>query len=153
MPVFLLDHLLLHAKTLIRLPTDSIKDKGLSTNVGDEGGFAPNLNSSSDVLETIINSEYWDIVSKSGPNAFSDWAKNPYLPHSHEVWWKHNMDRVDLEYTILVPNYVHSKTEDPKNEDRFLGAILGVKDAQAQLLSTKNQTEEITPKDAEKANN
>ena len=40
-----------------------------------------------------------------------------------------------------------------KNEDRFLGAILGVKDAQAQLLSTKNQTEEITPKDAEKANN
>ncbi len=70
-------------------------------------------------LKTIINSEYWDIVSKSGPNAFSDWAKNPYLPHSHEVWWKHNMDRVDLEYTILVPNYVHSKTEDPKNEDRF----------------------------------
>ena len=40
-----------------------------------------------------------------------------------------------------------------KNEDRFLGAILGVKDAQAQLLSTKNQTKEITPKDAEKANN
>ena len=40
-----------------------------------------------------------------------------------------------------------------KNEDRFLGAILGVKDAQAQLLSTKSQTEEITPKDAEKANN
>ena len=39
-----------------------------------------------------------------------------------------------------------------KNEDRFLGAILGVKDAQAQLLSTKSQTEEITPKDAEKAN-
>ena len=40
-----------------------------------------------------------------------------------------------------------------KNEDRYQGAILGVKDAQAQLLSTKNQTEEITPKDAEKANN
>ena len=39
-----------------------------------------------------------------------------------------------------------------KNEDRFLGAILGVKDEQAQLLSTKSQTEEITPKDAEKAN-
>mgnify|MGYP003155278398 FL=1 len=40
-----------------------------------------------------------------------------------------------------------------KNEDRFLGAMLGVKDAQAQLLSTKSQTEEITPKDAEKAKN
>ena len=35
-----------------------------------------------------------------------------------------------------------------KNEDRFLGAILGVKDAQAQLLSTKNQEQEIKPSDA-----
>jgi hypothetical protein len=38
-----------------------------------------------------------------------------------------------------------------KNEDRFLGAILGVKDAQAQLLSTKNQEEEIKPSDVKKA--
>ena len=38
-----------------------LKDKGLSTNVGDEGGFAPNLTSSLDVLETIINS-----VEKAG---------------------------------------------------------------------------------------
>ena len=38
-----------------------------------------------------------------------------------------------------------------KNEDRFLGAILGVKDAQAQLLSTKNQKEEIKPSDVKKA--
>ena len=37
-----------------------------------------------------------------------------------------------------------------KNEDRFLGAILGVKDAQAQLLSTKNQEEEIKPSDVKK---
>ena len=32
-----------------------------------------------------------------------------------------------------------------KNEDRIQGAILGVKDAQAQLLSTKNQEEELKP--------
>ena len=38
-----------------------------------------------------------------------------------------------------------------KNEDRFLGAILGVKDAQAQLLSTKNQEQEIKPSDAKQA--
>jgi len=37
-----------------------------------------------------------------------------------------------------------------KNEDRFLGAILGVKDAQAQLLSTKNEEVEIKPSDIEK---
>ena len=35
-----------------------------------------------------------------------------------------------------------------KNEDRYQGAIIGVKDAQAQLLSTENQKEEIKPSDA-----
>ena len=35
-----------------------------------------------------------------------------------------------------------------KNEDRYQGAIIGVKDAQAQLLSTKAQEEEIKPSDA-----
>lgn len=38
-----------------------------------------------------------------------------------------------------------------KNEDRIQGAILGVKDAQAQLLSTKNQEEELKPSDAKEA--
>jgi enolase len=31
-----------------------LKERGLATNVGDEGGFAPNLNSSEDVLKIII---------------------------------------------------------------------------------------------------
>ena len=35
-----------------------------------------------------------------------------------------------------------------KNEDRYQGAIIGVKDAQAQLLSTKAQEEELKPSDA-----
>lgn len=38
-----------------------------------------------------------------------------------------------------------------KNEDRYQGAIIGVKDAQAQLLSTKNQEQEIKPSDAKKS--
>jgi enolase len=33
-----------------------LKSKGLNTNVGDEGGFAPNINSSRDVIELIIDS-------------------------------------------------------------------------------------------------
>jgi len=70
-------------------------------------------------LERIIDSEYWNIIEEKGPNSFDDWAKNPYLPHSHEVWWKHNMDRVDLEYTVLVSDYIHSKADDPKNKNRF----------------------------------
>ena len=39
-----------------------------------------------------------------------------------------------------------------KNEDRYQGAIFGVKDAQAQLLSTKAQEEELKPSDAKKVN-
>tara|TARA_A100001011_G_scaffold78844_1_gene81468 strand:- start:2475 stop:3752 length:1278 start_codon:yes stop_codon:yes gene_type:complete len=31
-----------------------LKSKSLNTNVGDEGGFAPNINSSSEVIETIL---------------------------------------------------------------------------------------------------
>ena len=38
-----------------------------------------------------------------------------------------------------------------KNEDRYQGAILGVKDAQAQLLYTKNKEAEIKPSDAKQA--
>ena len=37
-----------------------------------------------------------------------------------------------------------------KNEDRYQGAIIGVKDAQAQLLSTENQKEEIKPSDSKR---
>ena len=37
-----------------------------------------------------------------------------------------------------------------KNEARYQGAIIGVKDAQAQLLSTENQKEEIKPSDAKR---
>ncbi len=33
-----------------------LKQKGLNTNVGDEGGFAPNINSSNEVIEIIIQS-------------------------------------------------------------------------------------------------
>ena len=40
-----------------------------------------------------------------------------------------------------------------KNEDRYQGAIIGVKDAQAQLLSTKGQEKELKPSDAKKTKN
>ena len=38
-----------------------LKDRGLATNVGDEGGFAPNLNSSEEVLKIIV-----EAVEKAG---------------------------------------------------------------------------------------
>ena len=38
-----------------------------------------------------------------------------------------------------------------QNEHRYQGAIIGVKDAQAQSLSTKAQEEELKPSDAQKS--
>ena len=40
---------------------DVLQERGLATSVGDEGGFAPNLESSEDVLETIV-----EAITKAG---------------------------------------------------------------------------------------
>src|SRR3979411_2764536 len=44
-----------------------LKDRGLSTAVGDEGGFAPNLNSAEDALETIAKA-----IERARSNSGSD---------------------------------------------------------------------------------
>ena len=44
-----------------------LKEKGLNTNVGDEGGFTPNINSSKDILELII-----EAINISGFNTTKD---------------------------------------------------------------------------------
>jgi hypothetical protein len=76
-------------------------------------------------LETanrVKNSEYWKIIERN-PDYFSsiDWAKNPKIPHSHEVWWKHNEDTEFIEYDILIPkdNNANATINDPKDKSRF----------------------------------
>ncbi len=44
-----------------------LKDKGMSTNVGDEGGFAPNLNSNEEAIEVVI-----EAIEKAGYKAGDD---------------------------------------------------------------------------------
>tara|TARA_B100001057_G_scaffold386643_1_gene393626 strand:- start:3291 stop:4580 length:1290 start_codon:yes stop_codon:yes gene_type:complete len=46
-----------------------LKSRGLNTNVGDEGGFAPNINSSSEVIETILKA-IEDSGFKAGKDIF-----------------------------------------------------------------------------------
>ena len=46
-----------------------LKSKNLNTNVGDEGGFAPNINSSSEVIETILKA-IEDTGFKSGKDIY-----------------------------------------------------------------------------------
>ena len=75
----------------------------------------------------VLSSEYWkevieiskDEVDKiDWTNPLLDWAKNPYLPHSYEVWWKHNEDIEELQYTMLVPKKSNSIANDPKDTSR-----------------------------------
>jgi enolase len=65
-----------------------LKDRGLSTNVGDEGGFAPQLKSADDALESIIKAiekagykpgEQIFIALDPASSEFFDKAKNAYV--------------------------------------------------------------------------
>jgi len=69
-----------------------LKERGLATNVGDEGGFAPNLNSSEDVLKIIIeavekaNYTMEDQVSIALDAAASEFYKDgSYLIENQEL--------------------------------------------------------------------
>ena len=104
-----------------------LKDKGLSTNVGDEGGFAPNLTSSLDVLETIINSvekagyKPGDEVSLALDAAASEFYKDEkYLIENEEL---SSSEMVD--YLVnLTNNYPVVSIEDGLSEDDWEGWAL-----------------------------
>jgi enolase len=64
-----------------------LKDRGLATSVGDEGGFAPNLDSNEDAIETIIHAiekagykpgEDIAIALDSAANSFATELNGPY---------------------------------------------------------------------------
>ena len=65
-------------------------------------------------LEYMMNSSYWKEATQPGyiPN---DWAKNPNLPHSYEVFWSHNKRTEDFNYILLVPRKQFSTSIDPKD--------------------------------------
>ena len=99
-----------------------LKARGLSTGVGDEGGFAPDLGSDEEAIEVILSS-----VEKAGYSgrvhialdaAGSEWAVESgyHLPKRGK-----NMDAEDLiEYwTNLVGKYPIISIEDPLGEEDF----------------------------------
>jgi len=104
-----------------------LKEKGLSTNVGDEGGFAPNINSSSEVIKTILHA-----IEKSGYKpeeevsialdaAASEFHKDgKYLIEDQEL---SSVEMVD--YLVnLVGQYPIISIEDGLSEDDWEGWAL-----------------------------
>lgn len=70
---------------------DVLKKKGMSTNVGDEGGFAPNLGSNEEAIQVVIEAvekagfvpgQDMHIALDAASSEFYDAAKGKYIFHS-----------------------------------------------------------------------
>tara|TARA_B100001287_G_scaffold266852_1_gene261244 strand:+ start:2837 stop:4093 length:1257 start_codon:yes stop_codon:yes gene_type:complete len=103
---------------------NNLLKKNLSTNVGDEGGFAPNLNSDEEAIELILDS-----ITQSGftpgkhINICLDVASNE-LYDGNEYSMIHNKKLSSSEllqyYESLVKKYPIKSLEDPIFEDDWV---------------------------------
>jgi len=106
-----------------------LQDKNQSTNVGDEGGFAPNLKSNEEALDFIMNA-----IEKSGYKAGKDIyialdtaSSSFYLEEEGKYHFKKSTgaklssaEMIDL-YATLVKNYPIVSIEDGLAEDDWDG--------------------------------
>ncbi|HSW61249.1 MAG TPA: phosphopyruvate hydratase [bacterium] len=104
-----------------------LKDKGLSTGVGDEGGFAPNLKSNEEALEVIveaINKAGYkpgvDIVIALDPAASEFFDKGKYVFKKSTGEKLTSKQMVDF-YENLVNKYPIYSIEDGMAEDDWEG--------------------------------
>ena len=102
-----------------------LKSKGLSTGVGDEGGFAPNLSSDEDAIDllclAIKDSGYdFDNVGIALDVASSEWFKDGkyLLPKRNKTM---TADELINYYCDLIDRYPIISIEDGLAEDDFAG--------------------------------
>ncbi len=104
-----------------------LKDKGLSTGVGDEGGFAPNLKSNEEALEVIV-----EAINKAGFKPGKDIvialdpAASEFFENGHYVFKKSTGEKLTSEqmvdfYEKLVSKYPIYSIEDGMAEDDWDG--------------------------------
>ena len=102
-----------------------LKAKGMSTGVGDEGGFAPNLNSDEEAIEIIV-----EAINKAGYStdeikialdiASSEWYKDgEYILPKRNV--KKTADELISYYEKLLDKYPIVSIEDGVAEDDWNG--------------------------------
>jgi enolase len=97
-----------------------LKGKGLATGLGDEGGFAPNLESNRAALDLII-----EAIGQTGLHAGRDIAvaldtaaTEFYRDGVYQFEGKpHGSDEMIAYYTTLIENYPIVSLEDPLAED------------------------------------
>ena len=103
-----------------------LKSKSLNTNVGDEGGFAPNINSSSEVIETILKA-IEDSGFKPGKDIYlsldvasTEFFKDNIYDLKGENL-KLNSDQMIKYLENLVNDYPIYSIEDGMSEDDWSG--------------------------------
>jgi enolase len=114
-----------------------IKDKGLSTSVGDEGGFAPMISSNNQALDLIVSA-----IKKAGFKNGKDVSicldvaanellkKNKYSIHSKSFI---SVEKSIKEYQKIINKYKIKSIEDPFAENDWLSwnkLMKSVKDVQ-----------------------
>ena len=103
-----------------------LKEKGLSTNIGDEGGFAPDLKSNAEALDLLI-----EAIDKSGYNPGKDVflaldvAATSFYNESKDVYKidNKNLTREELldYYIDILKKYPIISIEDPFGENDYEG--------------------------------
>lgn len=103
-----------------------LKEQGYSTNVGDEGGFAPNLQNNEEALDTIIKAieisgykpkEDVLIALDIAASSFYDKNKKMYLIDNTYK----NTDQMIEMYKKIIKKYPIFSIEDPLEEQDFVG--------------------------------
>lgn len=104
-----------------------LKDKGYSTSVGDEGGFAPNLKTDEEAIQVIL-----EAIEKAGYNAGDDFrlaidaaATEMYQDDGSYLFWKSNLRKTREEmvefWANLVEKYPIISLEDGLAEEDWEG--------------------------------
>ncbi len=106
-----------------------LKDKGYSTNVGDEGGFAPNIKSNEEAIETVLTAiekagykpgeDIW-IAMDAAASEFYDKDKKLYVFHKSNGMQKSSAEMVDY-WAEWVNKYPIISIEDGLHEDDWAG--------------------------------
>jgi enolase len=104
-----------------------LKDRGLNTSVGDEGGFAPNLDSNDDALEVIA-----EAVGRTGYQLGDDVllaldvaSSELYADGTYTFHWSDKKSRTSSQmteyYETLIERFPIISIEDGMNEDDWEG--------------------------------
>lgn len=106
-----------------------LSSKGYSTNVGDEGGFAPNIKSNEEAIETVLKAiesagykpgeDIW-IAMDAASSEFYNKKENVYHFHKSDGR-KLNPDEMAAYWASWVEKYPIASLEDAMDEDDWSG--------------------------------